>query len=115
MLVPTAVSCPPTKIPNSDKADELTGKANEKFSVTCNGATKPFAVLCIGIAPGRAIWTGFAPCPGVFRSKKPHVMQQAMVRFSIHISCDVSSSDCGSRQDLFQLRKQGNGDCGHYL
>ena len=66
MLVPTAVSCPPTKIPNSDKKDGITGKVDDAVSVKCNGATKPFAVVCIGIAPGRAIWTGFAPCPGVF-------------------------------------------------
>ena len=66
MLVPTAVSCPPTKIPNSDREDEFTGKANEKFSVTCTGDLEPsFAVTCIGIGPGKAMWTGLSPCFGI--------------------------------------------------
>jgi len=63
--IPTcaAVSCIEKKIPNSDKADGITGKVNQKVMVTCNGASEPFAVLCIGIGPEKAIWTGVAPCP----------------------------------------------------
>merc|ERR1712048_993704 len=63
--IPTceAVSCPKKEIPNSNQKNGITGKVNEKVVVTCDGATDPFAVLCIGIAPGQAIWTGFVPCP----------------------------------------------------
>ena len=62
----TALSCPLKKIPNSDKADGITGKVDEKVSVKCNGATESFAVVCTAIGPETVSWTGFAPCPGVF-------------------------------------------------
>ena len=66
LLTPTAVSCPPKKVPNSDKEDGIFGKVGDSVSVTCNGRAS-FAVRCLGVGPGEAIWTGFEPCPGVLR------------------------------------------------
>ena len=40
---------------------------NEKVSVKCDGATDPFAIVCIAIRPGVAMWHGSASCPGVVR------------------------------------------------
>jgi len=62
--IPTceAVSCPIKKIPNSDKKDGITGKVGDAVSVKCSSATEPFALKCIGVSPGKAIWAGFATC-----------------------------------------------------
>merc|ERR1712150_209050 len=63
--VPTceALSCPLTKIPNSNKEDGITGKVGDAVYVKCNGQDPSF-VTCTGVGSETAAWTGFSPCFG---------------------------------------------------
>ena len=65
-VLSTAATCPITKIPNSDKANGITGKLNDVVAVKCTGATNAFAVTCIAISQETAFWNGLVSCPGVF-------------------------------------------------
>ena len=67
ILTSTELRCPLKKIPNSDRADGITAKVNDKVSVKCDATTEQFALVCIAIRPGVAMWHGSASCPGVAR------------------------------------------------
>merc|ERR1712224_1028912 len=108
--IPTcaAVSCPLKKIPNSDKEDGITGEVGEAVAVTCHGR-ESFAVRCLGVSPGEAIWSGFEACPKtpanmcsplIVRNGKASTTSFTKILETVDVTCDNGYERVGDKSAL---------------